>query len=118
MVSPPLTTIPFPLHGPISDWRIVIFVPLLIVMQSPFGFVMCRFSMVTLLWPDRVIGPEGVKPLLALLLTLTITEADAVFPAASYALAIMVWDPLLADAVFQLEVYGLAVSVTCRELSK
>jgi len=80
-------TIPFPAHGPISDWRIVIFVPLLIVTQSPLGLVTCRFWIVTPLWPDMVIGPEGVKPPppppLPPLLTATVTEAVAVLPAAS-----------------------------------
>src|ERR1700680_1070647 len=107
MVLPPVMTIPFPPHGPISDWRMVIFVPLLMVTQSPLGLVTCIFWMVTPLWPDMVIGPEGVKfpppPPLPPLLTLTVTEADAVFPAPSYALAMTVWEPLVDETVFQLQ---------------
>jgi len=46
------------------------------------------------------------------LFTVTVTAAEVVvFPAASLALAVRVWEPFVACAVFQLVLYGLVLSV-------
>src|SRR4029077_8841061 len=89
MVLPLVITMPFPLHGPISDCRIVMFVELLMTTQSPFGLVMCRFCTTTPFWPDKETGPDGVSPPppeLALLFTVRVSEAVAELDAVSYAL--------------------------------
>src|SRR5207302_2320964 len=60
IVPPPERLIPFPLQGPISERRTVMFVEFVIVRQSPFGLVMWRLSMTVPFCPLIFTGPDGV----------------------------------------------------------
>ena len=58
---PPVMTMPFPLQGPISDARIVMFDEFESVTQSPFGFVTWRFCRTVPLCPLIFTGPEATN---------------------------------------------------------
>src|SRR5262245_47126390 len=59
MPDVPLTTIPLPLHGPISEFRMITLDEPLTVTQSPVVEVIFRLSMMVPFCALRIMGPEG-----------------------------------------------------------